>query len=251
MITLLSPAKKLANEVRCEPQSNPVFASHANELIDILQELNPDDLAKLMSLSDKLALLNYERYQDFANYSGDKALAAAYLFQGDVYQGLDFASLDAKSVKFSQEHLGILSGLYGLLSPLDGIAPYRLEMGTSLENGKGKNLYAFWLDLIAVELNRRLKSHKSKEIINLASQEYFKAVDKKQLVYPVIDIDFKELKDGKYKTIGIHAKKARGTMARFILINQIDDYESLLSFDQLGYALNDSLSSEMNLVFTR
>lgn len=226
--------------------------AQTRELIEIMQQYSAQQIAQLMKLSANLADLNYQRYQDFddmmVNYP---ELASAYVFQGDVYQGLDFASLDEDAISFSQEHLGILSGLYGLLKPLDTIVPYRLEMGTKLNNAHGNNLYDFWRSHIAEAINRQLAEQDNQLIVNLASQEYFGAVAKKLLNYPVVDIDFKENKNGQFKTIGIHAKKARGAMARFILLNKIDNYNGLLNFDALDYRLNEELSTENHLIFSR
>jgi uncharacterized protein len=252
MLTLLSPAKKLADKTPNTHNTTPLFQEKALQLIHGLKKLNPHEIASLMKLSDKLALLNYDRYQQFAQKPAkEQSHPSGYLFQGDVYQGLDFKSLDEKAIAFGQQHLCILSGLYGLLSPLDAIQPYRLEMGTQLSNPLGKNLYDFWRDTITKSLNEKLQSHTNRFVVNLASNEYFKAVDIKQLRHPVINIDFKEFKQGAYKTIGIHAKKARGTMARFILEQKVDAYEALMTFDELGYGFNEDLSKEAHLVFTR
>lgn len=255
MLSLISPAKKLAQASQIPPQqtSTILFEKQSTILVKILKTMTVADIATLMGLSEKLAQLNFERYQDF-NFKGSKrqpSHPALYLFQGDVYQALDANNLSKKAISFSQDHLMILSGLYGLLRPLDLIQPYRLEMGTKLENPKGKDLYALWQQTVTEQLNKTLSHHKNPFILNLASTEYSKAISVKALKYPMINVNFKENKSGKLKTIGILAKKARGTMARYILENQFDTIDKIKSFDELGYQYTDTLSDQKNLMFIR
>jgi len=255
MLILLSPAKKLSDLSKpyAETTSTPVFMEQTNILVKLMQTKSVADIAALMDLSKDLAELNYQRYQAFQ--LDEQALASSYpalfLFQGDVYQGLQAKSWDQKTVAYSQDHLRILSGLYGLLNPLDAIQPYRLEMGVRLENPAGKNLYDFWQHTLTHTLNQQLATHKNPLIINLASVEYFKAVAEKKLNYPVISINFYEKKNGQLKIIGIHAKKARGAMAKFLMQNQIDDLARLKEFAELGYTFHAASSSERHLDFVR
>ncbi|KTD06454.1 hypothetical protein Lgra_3231 [Legionella gratiana] len=255
MLILLSPAKKLLeiSKPYGADTSKPIFLDKTNILVTLMQTKTVDEIAALMGLSKDLAELNYHRYQAFR--MDDKAsfhsYPALFLFQGDVYQGLQAKSWDQKSVHYSQDHLRILSGLYGLLKPLDAIQPYRLEMGVRLENPAGKNLYAFWQHTVTQALNEQLAAQKNPMLINLASVEYFNAVDEKKLNYPIITINFYEKKNEQLKMIGIHAKKARGAMARFLMQNQIDDVSSLKEFDDLGYKFHESTSSKQHLDFVR
>lgn len=255
MLILLSPAKKLlkADIPYGGITSNILFPEKTKTLVRLMKSKSVEEIAALMDLSQDLASLNFQRYQEFAMDTTQEieGYPAVFLFQGDVYQGLNVAAWDQTTVSYSQEHLCILSGLYGLLKPLDKIQPYRLEMGVRLENPEGKTLYNFWQETVTQTLNQQLKSHKNPKIINLASTEYFKVVDEKKLNYPVITINFYEKKNDQLKMIGIHAKKARGVMAKFIMQNQIDTLNQLKEFKGLGYLYDPTHFSETHLNFVR
>lgn len=254
MLMLVSPAKSLDEKtaVQTDTATEFQFAAEAKELIAQLQALGPVDIGQLMSISEKLSELNYERFQAWHYpFAEDKAKQAAWLFKGDVYQGLDAYSLDQESVDYLQTHLRILSGLYGLLKPCDMMLPYRLEMGTKFANQKGKDLYQFWGTKLSESLNADLVEQDSNTIVNLASNEYFKAVDKKALNGRIVTPIFKDWKGGKYKIISFHAKKARGLMARYAADHKIETAEELKHFDYQGYAFNPEMSSDNDWVFTR
>ncbi len=253
MLILLSPAKTLAEGPEVNPGLElPKFRKHTSELVKILKDHTQKDIKDLMRISDKLALLNHNRYQRFGSrYTESNSKAAIYMFRGDVYQGFDADTLDAKAMTYAQHHLRILSGLYGLLRPMDKMQPYRLEMGTRLHNPKGPNLYEFWRDRVTKEINATMKEQGSSLLVNLASNEYFDAVDTSKLDHKPVDITFKEYKDGKLKFISFSAKKARGYMSRYICKNQIKTKEDLKGFDYEGYAYAEDLSAENNLAFTR
>ncbi len=254
MIAVISPAKSLDfTDPDFKNSTEPEFKKDTAELISILKKYTATQIRELMSLSDNLADLNHKRYQEFDLHDPNNAKQALLAFKGDVYTGFDLDHYDKDDFEFAQQHLRILSGLYGLLRPLDLIQPYRLEMGTSLSNERGKNLYEFWGDRIARHLRDELTSHKSKTIINLASSEYWKSVDEQTLGSDirVKNIIFKDFKDGKYKIIGIYAKKARGLMSDFMVRNRIDKPEDLKSFDEGGYLFQQDMSTENNWVFTR
>ncbi|WP_296492951.1 peroxide stress protein YaaA [Rhodoferax sp.] len=254
MLFLLSPAKSLDFDppVTAVPHSQPLFVPQAQELIDILQQKSPQEIASLMSLSDSLAGLNVARYQAWRpKFTAKNAKQAVLAFNGDVYDGLDAKTLGADELAWTQDHLCILSGLYGVLRPLDYMQPYRLEMGTRLPNPRGKDLYQFWGTQISAYLNTRLQRDKTPVVINLASQEYFKAVDKKALKARVIDCVFEDFKDGHYKIISFYAKRARGLMARFAATERVNLPEQLKGFDLDGYAFEASQSSAERLVWRR
>jgi len=254
MITLLSPAKTLDYDTpeRIEDLSIPQFSLDANRLIRILKKKSVDDIKGLMHISDDLAKLNRARYKNFKkDYTDENSKSAISAFKGDVYVGLDAATLDEEDLKFANEHIRILSGLYGILLPFDRMQPYRLEMGTKLENKKGTNLYHYWGDSISKALNKELKAQESDVILNLASMEYFKAVDKKKLKARVINVDFREEENGELKFKSFFAKKARGLMARYIIKNRIDDVESLAGFDYENYRFAEEHSTEDTLLFVR
>ncbi|MGC9386134.1 MAG: peroxide stress protein YaaA [Hydrogenovibrio sp.] len=253
MLFLVSPAKALDESPAPDsvPASEAAFLTQAQQLVDELKPLGPVDLAGLMHLSDALAELNYQRFQDWQWPFDAQAKQAVLLFKGDVYQGLEASSLTPSQLTYLQNHLRILSGLYGLLKPLDRILPYRLEMGTKLANAKGKDLYAFWGDQITDVLNQQLAEQDSHLVVNLASNEYFKAVNKKQLQAEVITPQFKDWKNGQYKMISFYAKRARGLMARYAALNQVEQVEDLKYFEADGYRFAPDLSSEKNWVFTR
>ena len=253
MIAIVSPAKTLDFESEHNHRSTlPRFQHEALTLIDTLKQKSEAEVQKLMSISDKLAELNVARYQNFTKKK-DPAHAkhAIFAFQGDVYQGLDADSLTSEELDYSQQHLRILSGLYGLIRPLDLIQPYRLEMGTKLHVNGSKNLYEFWSDKIAKQLNKDLKDQGDDVLINLASNEYFKSVDRKSLNARVIDIDFKDYKNGDYKVISFYAKKARGLMSRYMIKNQVKTVRGLKSFDLDGYYFDEDNSNESLLAFKR
>ena len=226
MLMLLSPAKNLdlTPATNAPPTTRPRLIKDTMALSETTVTLRARDLKKLMGISDKLAELNYERFQSFkAGGRGAQKKAAALAFNGDVYLGLEAKTLDADDFEFAQDHLRILSGLYGSLRPLDAIEPYRLEMGTRLKNPRGKNLYEFWGDRVATELNKALKGHADQTIVNLASNEYFSVVDLNILNAPIVTPIFKEEKDGKMRQLQFYAKRARGLMARWAIQHRIID----------------------------
>lgn len=254
MITLLSPAKNLDFSPPPEglDSTKPALSRDTNELAGVTRELTKADLSRLMSISDKLAGLNHERFQMFKSRGKPReAKQAALAFNGDVYLGLDADTLSADDLGFAQDRLRILSGFYGVLRPLDIIQPYRLEMGTRLPTARGETLYDFWGDKIAKELNKLLKHHDSQAVINLASNEYFRAVDCKALKSPAITIHFKEEKDGKLRALMFYAKRARGMMARWIIQNRVEEPEGLKKFDIGGYKFQPKLSDSANWLFCR
>ncbi len=254
MLVLLSPAKTLdLDPVDCDLETfKPDFQSQAKKLVKRARELSKAELKKLMSISDDLASLNYERFKSFKLAPKPETGKPAILtFKGDVYIGLDAPSLRKKDLEFAQEHVRMLSGLYGVLRPLDRMQPYRLEMGSSLTNERGKNLYQFWGDRIAKSLKKELRGRKAPVVVNLASNEYFKAVDQKALGAPVVTPVFKEIKDGVPKVISFVAKRSRGSMTRHIIDNRITDPEELKKFDFEGYAFQPKVSTEDTWEFHR
>lgn len=254
MLILLSPAKKMLKSPKLYPEdtSAPFFAEKTKILVELMKSKSTHDIARLMDLSADLAMLNFERYQNFVveGYS-EQAYPALFLFQGDVYQGLQANTWMPDTINYAQAHLRILSGLYGLLNPLDAIQPYRLEMGIRLANPAGNTLYDFWQEVVTQALNQQLALEKNPVLVNLASTEYFKAVNEKKLNYPVITINFYEKKNNQLKIVGIHAKKARGVMAKFLMQQQIDDIEGMKQFHELGYSFHHASSSEKHLDFIR
>ena len=254
MLLLLSPAKALDYDTPAGdvPHTQPQFVPQSAELIEIMRQKSPQDIAQLMHLSDSLSGLNVARYQAWTpKFTANNAKQAVLAFNGDVYGGLDAKTLDAKALAWLQEHVAILSGLYGVLRPLDYMQPYRLEMGTQLANARGKNLYEFWGSQIAEHLNTRLKKDAAPVIVNLASVEYFKAVDLKALKARVVECVFEEYKGGKYKIVSFHAKRARGLMARFAATHALKKPEQLVGFDAEGYAYDAAASTPERLVFRR
>lgn len=263
MLFVLSPAKSI-NEAPLPQQlagtlahSTPAFTSEAAELIAILQEQSPQQLADLMHISDKLAQLNVTRYALWSKtHSADNAKQALLAFDGDVYDGMQAASMSVEQLNWAQQHLCILSGLYGVLRPLDWLQPYRLEMGTALRNARGSNLYQFWGDTIAQYLNARFQEQGSANnaepvLVNLASQEYFKSINRKVLQARVAECVFEDCKDGKYKIISFYAKRARGMMMRYAIEHQAQTPEDLMHFDSAGYVYAPEASSADKLVFRR
>ena len=254
MLFLLSPAKSLDYETPLPelPHTLPGFVPQSSELIEVLRTKSPAQIAELMDLSDKLAGLNAARYEAWApEFTPHNSRQAALAFNGDVYEGLDAKTLSAAQLAWAQERLCILSGLYGVLRPLDWMQPYRLEMGTTLATAKGKNLYQFWGAQIAQYLNERAASQKSPVIVNLASEEYFKAVDRRALQVPVVSCAFEEFKAGKYKIISFMAKRARGLMVRYAIEKKAESVKKLEAFNLEGYALAPEVSSPERLVFRR
>jgi cytoplasmic iron level regulating protein YaaA (DUF328/UPF0246 family) len=254
MLALISPAKKLKFETQDPslPSSDPCFSSDTNELAAVARKLTRADLRQMMKISDKLADLNFQRFQTFSKTpTEDESKQAVMAFAGDTYTGLDAKTLDSSDLDFAQHHLRILSGLYGLLKPLDRIQPYRLEMGRRLKTKRGETLYAFWGDRIAQAIDRQLSDHKYPVVINLASNEYFKAAKTKALKARVINMTFKENKNGQFKIIGLFAKQARGAMARYMIKNRIENPADLKTFALGGYTHRPEMSEGDDWVFTR
>ncbi|NND08136.1 MAG: peroxide stress protein YaaA [Saprospiraceae bacterium] len=253
MIILLSPAKSLNFDPRADvPRTQPRLKKDVLELADVMKTKRAKDLRALMKISQKLADLNEGRFKNFsASHTKDNSKQAMFAFTGDVYQGLEADTFTEKQIDYAQEHVRMLSGLYGLLRPLDIMQPYRLEMGTKLKTGRGENLYEFWGSKIAKLINKDLKATGSRAVINLASNEYFKSVDQGVLDADVYDIDFRELRDGKFKFISFSAKKARGYMTQYIVKKKLKDPQKIKAFDMEGYMFNESLSEERRWVFTR
>ena len=254
MLMVISPAKTLDYDTPpvIEQSTQPRFVEHSVELIEVLREKSPQDIAKLMSLSDKLASLNVARYGSWERESTPQNAKQALLaFKGDVYTGLNAEDFSTDDFAFAQQHLRMLSGLYGLLRPLDLMQPYRLEMGTKLANPRGKDLYTFWGERISQWLNEDLQAQGDQVLLNLASQEYFGAVKPKALNARVIDTVFKDQKNGQYKIISFYAKKARGLMARYVIKERLQDPEGLKDFNLDGYRFDAASSSENQLVFLR
>lgn len=254
MLIVISPAKTLDYETppKTKVFTTPDYLEYSQRLINRLRNFSSLDLSDLMKVSAKIADLNFDRYESWKKpFTVKNAKQSILAFKGDVYTGLDAETFKADDFKFAQNHLRVLSGLYGLLRPLDLMQPYRLEMGTKLKTDVGKNLYEFWGSDITEGLNLQLKKIKSKYLINLASNEYFKSVKVKELDAEIITPAFKEFKNGDYKMIGIYAKKARGLLSRYIIQNKLSDPEDIKSFSEDGYRYNKKLSKSSNWVFTR
>ncbi|MEW8691478.1 MAG: peroxide stress protein YaaA [Candidatus Thiodiazotropha endolucinida] len=254
MLITISPAKTLDYETPpvTTTHTKPAFLKQSRSLINNLRNYSAMDLAELMKLSMKLSQLNFDRYHDWKTpFTLKNAKQAALAMKGDVYGGLDAETLDKEGFKFAQRHLRILSGLYGVLRPLDLIQPYRLEMGTKLPNERGKDLYAFWGEQITQAINRDLKAQGDDILINLASNEYFKSIKPKLIQGRIITPQFKEKKSGAYRMIGVFAKRARGLMSRYIIDNRLQDPQEIQDFDWDGYRFKKRLSKEDQWVFTR
>jgi len=257
MLFLLSPAKSLDYDSPVSPAvealaTTPAFVPDAQALIDMLRTKAPAEIASLMDISDPLAALNVGRYQAWEpNFTPDNSKPAVLAFNGDVYEGLDAKSLSLNQLRWAQEHVVILSGLYGILRPLDRLQPYRLEMGTSLANPQGRNLYAWWGDRLAEHLNERAAASKVPVIVNLASQEYAKAAKRRCLQPRVIECQFEDWKSGQYKIISFFAKRARGLMARFCVQQAVDRPEGLKDFSSDGYSFVAEASTPEMLLFRR
>lgn len=254
MLIVLSPAKSLDYETPATTDEHtlPIFINDSAKLIGLLKKMSLQEIAQLMDLSDKLAALNLTRYSEWSKtFTAKNSKQAILAFNGDVYEGLDASTLTKKQLRFAQDHLRVLSGLYGILKPLDLMQAYRLEMGTALANPSGKDLYAFWGDKVTQALSTEMKSQKNKVLLNLASDEYFKVVQVKSLGAPVVSPVFQDEKDGKYKIISFYAKRARGLMARYIIENQIDDPKALEGFNYEGYKFAAKESVADKPVFRR
>lgn len=252
MKILISPAKSLDFEspIPFATYTQPEFLTYSKKVQAVVKKLSPKDLSELMGISSKLADLNYERNQKWKTpFLPENARSAVYAFSGDVYIGLDAYSIQENQLEQLQSKLRILSGLYGLLKPLDLIQPYRLEMGTSIAIGESKNLYGFWKEKLTKHLNKELSS--GEVVVNLASKEYSDAINLKALKVPVITPEFKDYKNGKLSVISFFAKKARGMMVRYIIDNQIENPEDLKGFNSEGYQFDSKLSAENKWVFTR
>ena len=254
MLAVISPAKKLDYEtpMRVRKHSLPDFVSESEKLIRSLRKRSAADLRKLMGINDKLAKLNEDRYKTWSSeFSRGNSRQAVLAFMGDVYVGFDARSLDAREINYAQSHLRILSGLYGILRPLDLMQPYRLEMGTQLSNTSGPDLYSFWGNKLSKALNEQASSMRTRYLVNLASHEYFNAIDSETLDLEVVTPVFKERMGEQFRVLSFFAKKTRGMMARYIVQTRPKKPEHLLDFDTGGYAYNEAMSSGSKLVFTR
>lgn len=254
MLTVISPAKSLDYDTPpvTDEYTLPAQLTQSRKLARRLRELSSEDISRLMSVSDNIAELNRQRYRNWKTpFRPDNARQAIFAFKGDVYLGFDAYSMTEANIEFAQQNLRILSGLYGVLRPLDLMQPYRLEMGTRLSTEAGSNLYQFWDDRITKSLNAELRDSASKTLVNLASNEYFKSVKIPKLKAEVVTPQFKEYRKGEYRFIQFYAKKARGTMARFIVDERVTDPEGLKDFNREGYAFSPEMSEDNNWVFTR
>ncbi|HIF9189553.1 TPA: peroxide stress protein YaaA [Photobacterium damselae] len=254
MLIIVSPAKTLDYEspLVTEQYTLPELTEHSQQLIEVCRELTPMDIARLMKVSDKIAGLNAARFAEWVpTFTPENARPAMFAFKGDVYTGLAAETMTDEQIAYAQQHFRMLSGLYGLLRPLDLMQPYRLEMGTKLENPRGANLYQFWGNIITDKVNLALAEQGDDILVNLASNEYFKSVKPKQVKGTIITPVFKDAKKGQYKVISFYAKKARGLMARYIIDNQIDSIEKLKEFDAAGYYFVAAESTATELVFKR
>ena len=254
MLAIISPAKTLDFEstVRNLPVSQPRLTDYSEQLIEICRKLSPQDIASLMSISDKLAGLNAARFAEWTKTHNEKnARAAIFAFKGDVYTGLDVNSLSDEDISFAQTHLRMLSGLYGLLQPLDLMQPYRLEMGTKLTTPKGKDLYAFWGNTITQAVQQAIDAQGDDVLVNLASEEYYKSIKPGRLNAQIVKPIFLDYKNGKYKTVSFYAKKARGLMCRYMIQNRLTQVEQLKDFDLNGYWFDETASTEKEFVFKR
>ncbi len=254
MIIVISPAKTLdfTAKVANDTYSIPQFTDRSEKLVKELKKYSPTKLEKLMKISSKLANLNYERYQEWRlPFSPKNSKQALFAFRGEVYTGINSGTMTMDDINFAQQHLRILSGLYGILRPLDLIQAYRLEMGTPLKTDKNKDLYQFWSDALTNLLINELDNEPGKILINLASNEYYKALDSKKLNTKIITPVFKDFKNGSYKFLSVYGKKARGLMTRFLISNRISNPENLKLFDCEGYFYNDRMSKDDEWVFTR
>ena len=254
MLIIISPAKTLdyKTSISIQGETEAPFLKESEKLIKVLKKLNPNDISELMKVSSKIAYLNHDRFAQwqlpFPTGTTRQALLA---FKGEVFNGLDAYSFSQEEMDYAQEHLRMLSGLYGVLRPLDVMMPYRLEMGTKLAQGKNKNLYEFWGDKITKNIQESLNEQKQKVLVNLASNEYYKSVKASKIKARIITPIFKEAKGDQYKVIAIFAKKARGLMSRYIIKNRIEEPEEIKLFNKAGYFYNETLSTENEFIFTR
>jgi cytoplasmic iron level regulating protein YaaA (DUF328/UPF0246 family) len=254
MFIVISPAKTLDFDtpVSSSKHTFPAFLDDSAELVDQLRELEPGDFQELMGISEKLAVLNSNRYQEWSTpFDTNNARQSILAFKGDVYTGLEAETMTKQELDYAQKHLRILSGLYGVLRPLDLMQPYRLEMGTKFKNDRGNDLYEFWGESLTTFLNRDLKKQKENTIINLASNEYFQSLQVDKLKATIITPKFKEKHKGTYRFMSFYAKKARGLMSRYIISNKISDPNKIKDFDVEGYRFNEELSDDLNWIFTR
>ena len=255
MIIVLSPAKSLDYETPAHIRKHtlPDFVDDAAELIQGLRQLSPQQIGGMMGISDQLATLNFQRYAEWSKtFDAQNSKQAVLAFNGDVYEGFAARTLTSADLDFAQSHVRVLSGLYGLLRPLDLLQPYRLEMGTKFPNARGKDLYAFWGERITAALNEQFKRQRgARVLVNCASGEYFKSVRPKLLDVPVVSPVFEDWKGGRYKIISFHAKRARGLMARYAVQNRIDEPEPLKGFDSEGYRFDAKASNDTTYVFRR
>ena len=254
MFIVISPAKTLDYEspLNTTEFTQPRLLEHSSEIIETCKKLSASQIATLMTVSEKIATLNAARFQDWhADFDLHNARQAIFAFKGDVYTGLDAYHLSTEDLNFAQAHLRMLSGLYGLLRPLDLMMPYRLEMGTKLKNTRGNDLYKFWGDIITQRLKEDMQLANNNILVNLASDEYYKAIDEKKLGVKIIKPVFLDQKNGKYKVISFYAKKARGLMSRFIIQQQLTEVDQLKSFNLEGYYFDAENSNEKELVFKR
>lgn len=254
MLALISPAKTLDYEsaLPTDAHTLPRLLEHSQELIDVSRKLSAADLSNLMSVSEKIAKLNVARFNDWqSEFNFSNARQALFAFKGDVYTGLNAYDLNDQHIEFAQNHLRMLSGLYGLLRPLDLMMPYRLEMGTKLQNPRGHNLYEFWGERITHLINDDLEKANSELLVNIASDEYYKSVSERKIKAEIVKPVFLDQKNGKYKVISFYAKKARGLMARYIIENQLNQAEDLKSFNSEGYYFDAESSLKGELVFKR
>ncbi len=254
MLLVISPAKTLDYDSLSQTQkySIPDYLEDAQTLINRAKKYSQPEIMKLMAVSEKIAQLNFERFKTWHQpFTPENSKQAVLAFKGDVYSGLGAETFSEKEFEFAQQHLRILSGLYGLLRPLDLMQPYRLEMGRKIDNERGKNLYEFWRDTVTEGINAQLKKTGSRFLINLASNEYFKVIKTKNLNAELITPAFKDYKNGQYKMLGVYAKKARGQLSRFVIKNQLTDPEELKNFNVDGYQFNEELTEGNTWVFTR
>ena len=254
MLAILSPAKKLDYDTdpKKSLHSQPDLLDQAELLVEEAQKLKPENLKAMMKISDKLAELNHQRFQDFDTpFTLGNAKQAGFAFKGDAYVGLDIESLSDEDLAYAQDHFRILSGLYGLLRPMDLMQAYRLEMGTKFSNPRGKDLYSFWDDRVTEAVNELLSKQKEQVLVNLASNEYYKVLQPKNINGKIITCQFKEIKDGQTRMIGVFAKKARGMMTRYIIQNRVETPEGLKGFNAEGYEFREDLSNDTTYVFTR
>ncbi|MDR5738121.1 MULTISPECIES: peroxide stress protein YaaA [unclassified Caballeronia] len=255
MIIVLSPAKSLDYETPAHIRKHtlPEFVDDAAELIQGLRQLSPQQIGGMMGISDQLATLNFQRYAEWSKtFDAQNSKQAVLAFNGDVYEGFAAKTLTSADLDFAQNHVRVLSGLYGLLRPLDLLQPYRLEMGTKFPNSRGKDLYAFWGERITAALNEQFRRRRgARVLVNCASEEYFRSVKPKLLDAPVVSPVFEDWKGGRYKIISFHAKRARGLMARYAVQNRIDEPEALKGFDSEGYRFDEEASNDTTYVFRR